>query len=141
LNTTLKKIHLKENSGSQKEDKSVWIFSQPRKPSDKALESYTFNWKFFSENFYQPSIFIENPEFLTTTLKSVLFNKELCDNIINYAKKYFSEKPKDKFQRKLVKYFLRLMITFSRSRSRDIQILWYLSDVVQFNKNSIKRGK
>jgi hypothetical protein len=141
LNTTLNKIHLKDNPVSQKDDKSVWIFSQPRKPSDKNLDSHSFNWKYFSENFYLPSVFIQSPDFIESTLKPILLNSSLCSSLIDFAKKYLTEKPKDKFQRKLIKYFLRLMLVFTRNKSRDVQILWYLSDLVHFNKTSIKRGR
>ena len=143
LNTTVNKIHLKDNPASQKDEKSIWIFSQPRKPSNKGLDpqANTFNWMYFSENFYLPSIFIQSHEFLESTLKPILLNSTLCTNLVEFAKKYLTEKPKDKFQRKLVKYFLRLMLVFSRNKSRDVQILGYLSDLVHFNKTSIKRGK
>ena len=115
-------------------------FSQPRKPSEKFLDSLSFNWKFFSENFYYPSIFIQNADFVSSTLQPTLLHPQLCSDLIDFARKYLAEKPKDKFQRKLTKHFMRLMLTFERVQERDLKIISYLADLVQINKTTVKKG-
>jgi hypothetical protein len=129
-----------EDDKLEKEIKKEKTFSQPSKPKEKNLDQLSFNWKNFSENFYYPSIFIQNSDFIGNTLEPIIFNNDLCSELINLAQKYLNEKTRDKFNRKLLKYFLRLMISFPRSYKRDLKILNYLSDLMSFNKASIKKG-
>lgn len=123
-----------------KEDKKPKTFFHPRKPLDKTLESHLFNWKCFSDNFYFPSIFIQNADFVEETLEPIVLDAEPMDLLTDFVKNHLNDQPKDKFHRKLVKFFLRLVLVRPRQFKRDQDVLSYLSDLVSANKHSIKRG-
>lgn len=141
LERSKSKKQLLDDVPMQIEKKKTAGFAQPRKPSEKSFDLIPFNWKFFSENYYYPSIFIQNQDFVSNTLHPIILNPELCLSLVDLAQDFLDNKPKDKFNRKLLKYFLRLMITFDRDHNQDIKILEYLSNLIAVNKACVKKGR
>ena len=140
LNTTIKKSREIKTTPVEKEipvENDNKILTESKKKQDiKKL-----NWRFFSENYKYPSIFIENWNFVPNVLKNILFDCKLSNFMVDYALKYLTQKPKDKILQKTIKLFLRLFIIFERDQSRDSQILSFISELIISNQKSIKKGK
>ena len=110
------------------------------KKENLKTECKKLNWKYFSENFKFPSIFIKDWNFLDEVIKPILFDNKICNYFVTFSTKFLQERKKDKILEKTIKSCLRIFIAFKRNLKRDSHILDFLYELVSLNSNLIKKS-